>query len=136
MACSMYNNGGFGCGGCLHFFRSTSITLAGDILTITLPAETVRNREKFCICLAQNIPEGVNANTTVNIAITDITTPFTLLDRCGNKVYGDQLRTRKVIHTLALTDIPAFRLLDNSGIYKTEHSFTTLVPGTTPTPSA
>lgn len=131
----MYNNGGFGCGGCLHFFKSLSMTLAGDVLTITLPAETVRNREKFCICLAQNIPEGVTANTTVNIAVTNIATPFTLLDRCGNKVYGDQLRTRKVIHTLALTDIPAFRLLDNSGICRTEHSFTTLVPGTTPAPA-
>lgn len=129
MSCSLYNNGGFGCGGCIHFYRSLSITLTGDVLTITLPSETVRNREKFCICLAQNIPEGVTANTTVNIAVTGITDPFELLNRCGNRVYGDQLRTRKVLHAIALTDVPVFKLLDNSGICRTEHSFPTLVPG-------
>ena len=133
MTCSQFNNGGFGCGGCLHFFRSLSITLAADVLTITLPAETVKNLEKFCICLAQNIPDGVTANTTVVIAVTDITAPFPLLTKCGNRVYGDQLRTRSVLHTIALTDTPAFKMTNNSRLAPTEHSFTTLIPITATT---
>lgn len=131
MACSQYTNGGYGCGGCLHFFKSLSITLATDVLTITLPAETVRNREKFCICLAQNIPEGATANTIVNIAVTGITAPFPLLTKCGNRVYADQLRSRTVLHTIALTDTPAFKMTNDSRICNTEHSFATLVPTTT-----
>lgn len=128
MTCSMYNNGGFNCNGCLHFVKTLSITLTGTVLTLTIPAETIRNREKFCICLAQSIPNGVDANTTVNVAVTNVTAPFMLIDRCGNKIYGDQLRTRRLLHSIALTDIPAFRLIDNAGLCRTEHSFVSIVP--------
>lgn len=131
MSCRFYNNDGFGCGGCCHFTRSTSITVTGGQVVITIPAETVRNREKTCICLAQNIPQTATANTPVVIAVTGVTGLFSLLNKCGNRVWGDQLRSRKVLHAIALTDVPAFKLCDNDGICCTDHAFPTLVPVTT-----
>lgn len=134
MACSLYNNNGYGCGGCIHFIKSTAITVTGGNVIITLPSETVRNCEKFCICLAQNIPEGATSDTPVFVEFTEITGTFSLINRCGNRVYGDQLRSRKVLHTIALTDTPLLRLIDNKGICCTDHAFPTLTP-TTPAPA-
>lgn len=32
MACSLYNNDGYGCGGCVHFVKTNSVTVqAGQI---------------------------------------------------------------------------------------------------------
>lgn len=27
MACSLYNNNGYGCGGCIHFVKTVSVTV-------------------------------------------------------------------------------------------------------------
>lgn len=57
MPCKDYCNNGYFCGGCKHFTRSTTIAVTDGQVVITIPSETVRNHEKFCICLAQNIPD-------------------------------------------------------------------------------
>lgn len=131
MSCRFYNNNGYGCGGCCHFTRTTAVTLADGQIVITIPQQTVRNKEKTCICIAQNIPEVAMANTPVAIAVTGIPGTFALLNKCGNRVWGDQLRSRRVLHTIALTDVPAFKLCDNDGICRTDHVFATLIPNTT-----
>lgn len=128
MACKYYNNNGYGCGGCCHFTKSTSIAVSEGQVVITIPSETIRNHEKTCICLQQNIPSTATADTPVAIAVTGVTGIFALLNRCGNRVWGDQLRSRKVLHTIALTDVPAFKLCDNDGIYCTDHIYPTLMP--------
>lgn len=107
MACRLYNNNGFGCGGCTHFVRTTSITLNGAVLELNIPQATYSNGEKVCICIAQSIPAVTSADT-VAITIGTDTTQYPLRTKCGNNVHADQLRTRKVYHTFAATDIPQF----------------------------
>ena len=49
MACSLYNNGGYGCGGCTHFVKTNSVTLTDNVLVLNIPQATYSNKEKVCI---------------------------------------------------------------------------------------
>lgn len=111
MSCRLYNNNGYGCGGCTHFVRSNSITLNGTVMEINIPQNTYSNKEKVCICLAQAIPE-VMSTGTVAITIGSSTTQYPLRTKCGNNAHADQLRSRKVYHTYVATDIPQFTVAE------------------------
>lgn len=110
MPCNLYNNNGFGCGGCSHFVRTNSVTLTGNVLVLDIPQpqETLSNGQKICICVAQAIPAGVSSANTVAITINGVATQYILRTKCGNNVHADQIRSRKVYHTFLATDIPAF----------------------------
>ena len=110
MACNLYNNNGFGCGGCTHFVRTNSITLTGGVLVLDIPVpqEVLSNGKKVCICLAQAIPDGVTSTDTVAITINGGATQYVLRTKCGNNVHADQLRSRKVYHTYLATDTGTF----------------------------
>ena len=56
MACSLYNNNGYGCGGCVHFVKTNSVTVQDNVLILNIPQATYSNKEKVCICIAQAIP--------------------------------------------------------------------------------
>ena len=96
MACSLYNNNGFGCGGCEHFVRTNSVTLVGSVLVLNIPQETYSNKEKVCICIAQALPSVTSAQT-VAITIGTETTQYPLMTKCGNNVHADQIRAEKYI---------------------------------------
>lgn len=135
MACNLYNNNGFGCGGCTHFVRSNSVTLTGGVLTIDIPLPQVSlsNKQKICICVSQSIPTGVTSVDTVSITINGGTTAYPLRTRCGNNVHADQIRSRKVYHTNIATDIPQFVVSSNE-LCCTGFNFPTITPvATTPT---
>lgn len=108
MPCKLYNNNGFGCGGCCHFVRTTSVSLTGGVLILNIPQRTYSNKEKVCICIAQVLPDGVVPTDTVAITIGTDATQYPLRTKCGNNVHADQIRGRKVYHVFAATDIPAF----------------------------
>lgn len=110
MACNLYNNNGFGCGGCTHFVRTNSITLTSGVLVLDIPVpqEVLSNGKKVCICLAQAIPDGVTSTDTVAITINGGATQYVLRTKCGNNVHADQLRSRKVYHTYLATDTGTF----------------------------
>lgn len=57
MACSLYNNNGYGCGGCVHFVKTNSVTVQDGVLILNIPQATYSNKEKVCICIAQAIPD-------------------------------------------------------------------------------
>ena len=107
MPCSLYNNNGFGCGGCEHFVRTNSVTLVGNVLVLNIPQKSYSNKEKVCICVAQAIPTVTSVNT-VAITIGTSTTQYPLRTRCGNNVYADQIRSRKVYRTNVATDTASF----------------------------
>ena len=44
MSCSLYNNNGYGCGGCIHFVKTNSVTLQGNVLTLNIPQESYSNK--------------------------------------------------------------------------------------------
>ena len=107
MACSLYNNGGYGCGGCIHFVKTNSVTLTNNVLILNIPEATYSNKEKVCICVAQAIPAITSADT-VAVTIGSEETQYVLRTKCGNNVHADQLRSRKVYHTNVATDVGAF----------------------------
>lgn len=129
MACRLYNNNGFGCGGCEHFVRTQSVTLNGTVLELNIPQNTYSNGEKVCICVAQAIPEVTSADT-VAITIGTATTQYPLATKCGNLVHADQIRSRKVYHTNVATDTAAF-LVSPCELCKTGFNFPVI-----PTPTA
>lgn len=127
MPCRLYNNNGFGCGGCKHFVRTTSVTLAAGVLTFAIPAiGNIENGEKVCICVAQAIPDTVTSATTVSINIGSSATLYPLRTKCGNNVHGDQVRSRKVLHTYVATDIPQF-VVSSCDLCKTGFNFPVIV---------
>lgn len=136
MPCNLYNNNGFGCGGCCHFVRTTSVTLTGGVLTLNIPNNfgNIQDGEKVCICVAQAIPETVTSADTVSIAIGTDATAYPLRTKCGNNVHADQIRSRKVYHVYAATDIPQF-VVSGCELCKTGFNFPVITP-TAPTPSA
>lgn len=131
MPCSLYNNNGFGCGGCEHFVRTTSVTLNGTVLELNIPQATYSNKEKVCICVAQAIPEVTSADT-VSITIGTETTQYPFRTKCGNNVHADQIRSRRVYHTNVATDTGTF-VVSGCELCKTGFNFP-VIPAT-PTPA-
>lgn len=121
MACSLYNNNGFVCGGCEHFVRTVSATLVGSVLVLNIPQKTYSNKEKVCICVAQALPD-VTSEQTVAITIGEETTQYVLRTRCGNNVHADQVRSRKVYHTNVATDVGVFTVQECE-LCKTSYNF-------------
>lgn len=103
MACCLYNNNGYGCGGCEHFVKTQSVTLNGTVLELNIPQGTFSNGQKVCICVAQAIPAVTSADT-VAITIGTAATQYPLVTKCGNDVHADQIRSRRVYHTYVATD--------------------------------
>ena len=138
MACQFYNNGGLGsCAGCCHFNKSLSLNVTGSTLNVAIGPQVLKNRERICVAIVQNIPQNITQNTKVSIAITG-TAPITIpvMTKCGNFVYADQLRTRKVLHLIIGTDVPVFILNDTRDICCTDHAFPTISTSTTTAVSA
>lgn len=134
MPCNLYNNNGFGCGGCCHFVRTTSVTLTGGVLILNIPQNTYRNGEKVCICVAQAIPDGVTSADTVAITIGTDATQYPLRTKCGNNVHADQIRSRKVYHTYVATDTGTF-VVSSCELCKTGFNFPT-IPAAAPATAA
>ena len=107
MPCSLYNNNGFGCGGCEHFVRTNSVTFVGSVLVLNIPQRTYSNKEKVCICVAQAIPDVTSAQT-VAVTIGTDTTQYPLRTKTGNNIHADQIRSRRVYHTNVATDTATF----------------------------
>lgn len=128
MPCSLYNNNGFGCGGCEHFVRTNSVTIDGTTLVLNIPQRTYSNREKVCICIAQAIPEVTSAQTVV-VTIGTETTQYPLRTKCGNNVHADQIRSRRVYHTNVATDTGTF-VVSSSELCRTGFNFP-VIPTTT-----
>lgn len=130
MPCNLYNNNGFGCGGCCHFIKTTSVTLDGTVLVLNIPQQNFSNLEKACICVAQSIPDGVTSADTVAITIGTGTTQYALLTKCGNNVHADQIRSRRVYNTHAITDRGTFMLDNNCKLCRTSFNFPTIPAAT------
>lgn len=85
MACSLYNNNGYGCGGCVHFVKTNSVTVQDGVLILNIPQATYSNKEKVCICIAQAIPTVTSAET---VAITIGTGTATIHGNTKKQTYA------------------------------------------------
>lgn len=124
MPCNLYDNNGFGCGGCTHFVKTNDITLNNSVLELNIPEETYNNKEKVCICVAQTIPDVKNTDK-VTVTIGKNATQYPLVTRRGNFVHADQIRSRKVYHTNVATDTAVF-LVSPCELCKTSFNFPVL----------
>lgn len=131
MACGLYNNNGFGCGGCCHFVKSNAVTLTGNVVSINIPqpARAYTNKEKVCICIAQSVPVEATSADTVSITIGSAGVAYPLRTKCGNNVHADQIRSRKVLHTNVATDTASF-VVNACELCRTGFNFPTLPAAT------
>lgn len=119
MSCS-----GKSCNSCCNLVRSTSITLSGNILTVTIPTTTLVNKQCLCVVLAQTIPSTVTADTTVQIANGSST--LNIFTPCDNFLYADQLTCRKVLRLRIATDTLVAKLRNTCSIRCTRHVFSAI----------
>lgn len=96
MACSLYNNNGYGCGGCVHFVKTNSVTVQDGVLILNIPQATYSNKEKVCICIAQAIPTVTSAET---VAITIGTGTATIHGNTKKQTYARKHCRRSIYKT-------------------------------------
>lgn len=101
---------------CNRLILSTAIdygTTTTATLTITLPAGSYLNGEKYCLVLAQAIPAATTIDAPVQIRIGTGTTYYQLLRNDGVPITARALRTRTKYSTCVITNSTTgvFRLL-------------------------
>ena len=79
---------------CRRLILSQALTFAAGTLTVNIPAGAYGNCEKYCLVLAQAIPEGTTIDAAVVITIGDGTVTYPLVDCAGNAVTAGELQTR------------------------------------------
>lgn len=87
--------------------RTTAVAVTGtspnQFLTLTIPAVTLNENECFKLIICQTIPDTAG---TLPVQILDGTTDIPVLNRIGNTMRADQLRTRKCYFAVYGADTP------------------------------
>ena len=97
---------------CNRLIISSGVTFTDDTLVINLPAGYYGNLEKYCIVVAQAIPDTTTIIAPVVITIgDDTTTTYPLLNCDGTTVYACSINTRTRYTVRVVTDI-------SSGVFK------------------
>lgn len=112
MACK--NNGCL----CGHFVISQDITFADNALLINIPAGAYENCEKYCLVIAQEIPEETTIAARVAITIgDDTTTTYPLVNPNCTNVGACAIQYRARYATKVFTNIQdgVFKLLSPIG---------------------
>lgn len=67
---------------CPRLVLSQAVTFTGGNLVINLPAGSYNNRQKYCIVVAQAIPDAATINAPVVITIGTGTQTYPVTNRC------------------------------------------------------
>lgn len=92
---------------CPHLVISQAVTFANDTLTINIPAGAYQNGEKYCIVVAQSIPDTTTINAPVVITIGAGTTAYPLTDCNCAQATAESIHTRTRYATRVATLQPA-----------------------------
>lgn len=98
---------------CKRLIISTAVTYTAPNLIITIPAGSYEDGEKYCIVVAQPIPDETTITAPVFIQIGEGTELYPL-DRCDcSQATACNIRTRTRYSTRVVTDANtgAFRLM-------------------------
>ena len=100
---------------CKRLVISQSVTYADGVLTINLPAGSYNNGEKYCIIIAQAIPDTAIIGAPVVFTIGTGTVTYPLVNRCCAQVTAAGLRTRTKYATVVSTSATGgtFKMLGN-----------------------
>lgn len=98
---------------CDRLIISQAVTFAAGTLTINIPAGSYTDGCKYCLVIAQAIPETTTINAPVQITIGTGTTAYPLTRRNCAQVTACGIRTRTKYSTVVSTSATggAFRLL-------------------------
>ena len=96
---------------CENLIISQSVTFANDELAINIPAGSYANGQKYCLIVAQEIPDTTTIVANVVITIGDDTTTYPLVNCNCTNVNACQISTRKRYSTKVITNI-------QSGVFK------------------
>lgn len=98
---------------CDRLVISQAVTFADGTLTINLPAGSYANGEKYCIVVAQAIPDATTITAPVVITIGTGTEEYPLTNRCCAQITACGLRTRTKYSTVVSTNATGgtFKLL-------------------------
>jgi len=101
---------------CDHLVISSAVTFTDGNLVINLPAGAYNNGEKYCIVVAQTIPDTVTIKAPVVITIGTGTQQYPLTNRCCAPVTACGIRARTRYSTVVSTSATtgAFKLLGNT----------------------
>ena len=122
----------YNCRLCDRLTISQSVTFTAPNLIINLPAGAYQNCEKYCIVVAQAIPDATTINAPVFITIGDGTELYPLNQCNGVQATASGIRTRTRYATKVTTTATggAFRLLGKICCYPTDSL--TSIDGTAP----
>lgn len=96
---------------CERFILSESVTFTGGNLVVNLPIASYDNDNKYCIVLAQVIPDATTINAPVVFTIGTGTTQYPFVNKDCTPILASQVRTR--------TKYPVFvNPSVNSGVFK------------------
>lgn len=79
---------------CNRLVISQDVTFASGVLTINIPAGSYNNGEKYCIVVAQVIPDETTINAPVVVTIGSGTVEYPLVKRSCASVTACGIRTR------------------------------------------
>lgn len=98
---------------CKRIVISQAVTFATGTLIVNIPDGTYNNCEKYCLVIAQAIPDTATINAPVVVTIGTGTTTFPLVDCTGTPVTAGAIRTRTRYATRVNTTTTggSFRLL-------------------------
>lgn len=99
---------------CKRLVISEGVTFADNTLTINIPAGSYSDGEKYCIVVAQSIPDTTTITAPVNLTIgADTTTTYPLLNCDCSTIYACSInsRTRYSVHVDTGFAGGAFKLL-------------------------
>lgn len=122
----------YNCKLCDRLIISQAVTFTAPNLIINLPAGAYQSCERYCIVVAQAIPEATTINAPVFITIGDGTELYPL-NRCNGvqaTASGIRTRTRYATRVSTTSTGGAFRLLGKICCYPTDNL--TSIDGTAP----
>lgn len=98
---------------CDKFILSTAVNFdtVTNRLIVDLPANAYGNCEKYCIVIAQTIPEVTTINAQVVFTIGGGATQYSFVNCDCTPIYASQVRTRRVYSTRVNTAV-------NTGVFK------------------
>ena len=123
----------YNCRLCDRLIISQAVTFTAPNLIINLPAGAYQNCERYCIVVAQAIPEATTINAPVFITIGDGTELYPLNQCNGVQATASGIRSRTKYSTCVATTATtgAFRLLGRIACCPTDNL--PAIDGTAPT---
>ena len=101
---------------CNRLVISNSVTFENNTLIINIPAGSYNDGQKYCIVVAQLIPDGATVSAPVVVTIGDGADTYPLLTSCCAPATAADVRTRTKYSTRLVTSPSGavFRMMGNT----------------------